>query len=236
VIDGKAILRPRVKDANDGQKLGRELEDFGPGTSITLAAPPKRSSPEFEYTLPKYSQTSRVGGDSVVRKIPSHHLTQPPSLLLKRLVQTTPQFLFDGFQSSAHPISPRLAVEKEMTRTRASTNVGKAKKVECFRFSKPPSCSTLSRETTELDNTSLLRMQRQSELLHSFVQILKKTPGLVFVLKSGDAVVGVSHKHDLSESVTVSPPISPKVEAVMKVDVGEHRRNHRSLWASNRAR
>jgi hypothetical protein len=123
-----------------------------------------------------------------------------------------------------------------MTRTRASTDVGKAKKVECFRFSKPPSCSTLSREATELDNTSLLRMQRQSELHHSFVQILKKTPGLVFVFKSGAIVVGVSHKHDLSESVTVSPPISPKVEAVMKVDVGEHRRNHAPNAKGNRNR
>jgi hypothetical protein len=158
VIDGKAILRPRVKNTNDGQKLGGELENFGPSTSISLATPPKRSSPELDYSLPKSAQTSRVGGDSVVRKITSHHLTQPPALLVKRLVQTTPQSLFDGFQSSAHPISPRFAVEKEMTRTRVSTNVGKAKKVECFRFTKTASCSTLSRKTTELDNTSLLRM------------------------------------------------------------------------------
>ncbi len=108
--------------------------------------------------MPECAQTPGVGRYSMVSEITAHHLTQPSSLLMKRSMQTAPQSFFNGSQSRAHSISPRFAVENELSRTRMPTNVGKAEKVECFRFVKTAFCSTLRRETAELKQTSLLRM------------------------------------------------------------------------------
>ncbi len=73
---------------------------------------------------------------------------------------STPEFFFDGPQSSQHPISPRFALEKEMTGSRLPADMGKAEKVERLRFPKAVPRSTFCRKANEFNQTGLVRMQR----------------------------------------------------------------------------
>jgi hypothetical protein len=49
------------------------------------------------------------------------------------------------------------------------------------------------------------------------------------MLKTGDDIVGVARVNDVAVGCVVSPPLGPQVETVVKVDVGERRRNDRPL-------
>ncbi len=51
------------------------------------------------------------------------------------------------------------------------------------------------------------------------VQAPKKRLGIIFILKAGNVVVGVSNEDDFPSCIPASPPVCPEVEAVMEVDV-----------------
>ena len=53
VFDGKAIIRPGMKDARSGQKGGRKPSHALPRGVILLTAAPKRPSPEIDHMLTK---------------------------------------------------------------------------------------------------------------------------------------------------------------------------------------
>src|SRR5258707_15532431 len=52
------------------------------------------------------------------------------------------------------------------------------------------------------------------------------------MLKADHQIVGISHDDHVDPGLLPSPTLSPKVEAVMQVDIGEDRRNHRALACS----
>jgi len=104
-----------------------------------------------------------------------------------------------------------------------------SKKVECLRFSKTARFSISNRETAELDQTRLVRMQRQRELFHPCTKIRQKALCIVLVLKPDDTIVGVAHDDEIPTGVAMSPLLSPEIEGVVQVTVGKQRRNHRPL-------
>ena len=160
VVDGKTILRPGMSDTNGGQKSRHELRDTKPRRSVPLTTSPKRSSPQGTDVVPKCTQALGIGRNRVIRKIATHHLSQPSALLRDRFMHSSPQSFFDGPQPGPHPISTRFAFEKEVTSTRVPTNVGKSQKVERFRFAKTASFSGFGSIATKLNQTCLVRMQR----------------------------------------------------------------------------
>src|SRR5436309_4981518 len=55
---------------------------------------------------------------------------------------------------------------------------------------------------------------------------------VALMLKADHQIVGISHDDHVAPGLPPSPALSPKIEAVMQVDIGEDRRNHRSLAGS----
>jgi hypothetical protein len=49
------------------------------------------------------------------------------------------------------------------------------------------------------------------------------------VLKANNKVVGIPHNDHIALGLVLSPAVGPQVEHVVHVDVGEQRRNHRTL-------
>jgi hypothetical protein len=84
-------------------------------------------------------------------------------------------------------------------------------------------------------------MQGQAKPGHPFPHLRHKPLGLGVVLKSGDDVVGprvrpaagprtgAAHQDDFPAGRASPPLMRPQVEDVMQVDVGRHRRDHRTL-------
>jgi len=66
----------------------------------------------------------------------------------------------------------------------AATDVSKTKKVERLRFAKAAPRSILGREAAELDQASLVRTQRECELLHPLLQCCLKALGTGLVLEA----------------------------------------------------
>jgi hypothetical protein len=103
-------------------------------------------------------------------------------------------------------------------------DVPEPQKVERLRFTQPSPGSISGRKATKLDQSGFLRMQRQCELPQPLTQIRLETPGIPFVLKAGDNIVGEAHVENLPVGMAAPPLISPQVKAVVKVDVSERRR------------
>src|SRR4051794_36356767 len=49
---------------------------------------------------------------------------------------------------------------------------------------------------------------------------------------SHDEVVGIAHDEHIARGLALSPACGPKVEHVVKIDIGEERRDHRTLPCS----
>lgn len=84
-----------------------------------------------------------------------------------------------------------------------------AQEVERFRLTKSPSDSISGRKATELDQTSLLRVQRQHELFQPRAQIRQKTLSVLLVLKASYDIVSEAHVQNLPAGVTMSPSLGP---------------------------
>ena len=208
-----------MKDARCGQKVRRESSESIPGGVVLLAATLKRTSPKVHDMVPKRTQACDVGWHRVVGEVTAHHLAQPLTLLRDRFMHASPQFFLDGSQLGPHPVPARLPLKLEEAPSGAATDVSETKKVERLRFTKATPRSIRCRKAAELDQASLVRMQRECELLHPLLQVGAKALGVSLVLKASDNIVGVAYEDDVTVSVVLTPPLRPQVEDVMEVDV-----------------
>ena len=101
--------------------------------------------------------------------------------------------------------------------------MNETKEGERLRFAKAVPGSILGRKTAELDQSRLVRMQRERELLHPLLQVDTKALGIRLVLKAADNIVGVAHEDDVAVSVVLTPPLRPQIEDVVEVDVSQQR-------------
>src|SRR5215831_8088811 len=94
-------------------------------------------------------------------------------------------------RSLARIRSARLPLKLEAALAGATTDVNETKEGERLRFAKAVPGSILGRKTAELDQSRLVRMQRERELLHPLLQVDTKALGIRLVLKAADNIVGV---------------------------------------------
>ncbi len=134
-------------------------------------------------------------------------------------MHASPQFFLDDSQLGAHPITARLPLQLEVTPAGAAGDVSETKKRKRLRFAKTAPRAIPGRVAAELDEASLVRMQRECKLLHPLLQFRVKALGVSLVLKAGDNIVGIAHKNDVTVCVVMTPPLSPQVEDVMEIDV-----------------
>src|SRR6202011_52781 len=229
VFDGKADARPGMKDARLWEPVVGHLAHPLPGQRMLLAAAPQRPPPKPDDMITEGAKRPRVGRHGVVGIVAGDDRLQPSPLLGEGLLHALAQFVLDLPQLRTSAVPPTFAADLEPALPGPSADVGKAKEVERFRFAEPE-LGTLRRcEAAERDQPGLLRMQRQRKLRQPLAHHVEKASAVGLVLEADHDVVRITHDHHVASSLAPSPARRPEIEDVVQVDVGQKRRDHRSL-------
>src|SRR3954470_20367760 len=106
-----------------------------------------------------------MGGRLWSQKIPGDPLPQPAPLDGDRLMHAPPQRRLDRPQRRPHAIAAALPPEQEGTPAGSPAAMREAQEAEGLRFAKPAPDAVRRREAAELEQASLVRMQRQRKRL-----------------------------------------------------------------------
>ena len=149
-----------------------------------------------------------VGGEEA-----SDDLLDPSPLLGDWL--TPSQLILDLPERCPHAIAPCYPLHEELPTAIAFTDEGKTEEVDGFRLSEPTLSASICRKATELDQASLVRIERQRELLEPLAHVVPEPPGVSLVLKAHDEIVGITHddhvartQQDIDAKYRVSPTFS----------------------------
>jgi len=174
LASGRQVLAFR----NSGQLL-----DALPRDAILLTAPPQRATPEADRVKPEGPECPKVRWHRVVGKKAGDDLPQPFPLLGDRLVHAPPQLPLDLLELCPHAVAPGPSLEKETALAGFAADEGKAEKIEGLRFAETTLSASGRRVAAELDQASLVRMQRQRKLLKPRPHRLEEPTGVGLVLE-----------------------------------------------------
>jgi hypothetical protein len=225
-----------MEDARLGKPASDQPVDRLAAGAVLLAAAAEVPPPQPANPAPKGVQRPDVGGHGMIGEVAGHDLPQPSALLVRRGMQAAAQGLLDIAQLGPQPVAPRLPVQGELAVPGPPRDMGEAQEVEGLRLAKAALATVRRGKAAELDQARLVRMQAQREAFQPRSQIRQKPLGIGPMLEAGDEVVGIAHHDDVAPGMAVSPLPRPQVEDVMQVDVGEQRRDHRTLRRPNRCR
>src|SRR4051812_43112841 len=135
--DGKALLRPRMKDARLGEPVSGHLHYPRPRRGVLLAATPQRAPPQVSDVVAERPQASAVRRHAMVGEVAGNHLLQPTPLDGDRLMHAPPQRLLDHPERRPHAVPPALPLELESAPAGSPADVGEAQEVEGLRFAEP---------------------------------------------------------------------------------------------------
>jgi hypothetical protein len=221
VFDGKADIRPRMKDSHFGEPVISQLRYPGPRESVPLTAPPMRAAPQVGYVVSECLQCSHIGRHRMVIEEAGDNLFQPEPLFRDGPVHPPTQLLFDFLQLAAHAVTARVPLKLKLAAPRNAADEGKPEEGDGLRFAKPASLAVARRIAPELNQTGLLRMKRQRELLEPRPHRLVKAPGVSLVLEAGYNIVGITHDDHIARGLAPSPALGPEVEDIVQIHVGE---------------
>src|ERR1700758_588147 len=87
----------------------------------------------------------------------------------------------------------------------------------------------MRREAAKLDQAGLLRMERQRKRLKPRAHHVEKPTRVALSLEPDHDVIRIARDDHNAGGLAPSPTFGPEVEDLVQIDVGEQRRNHRSL-------
>src|SRR5712691_9343490 len=229
VGDGESLVWPRMTDVRFGKPVGGQFQHPSPGESTVLTAATKSLPPGSDDLVSERHERPEVRRHCVVVEVAGDDLPQPFPLLGDRLMHAPPHLLFYRPELCSHAVPPGLPFDQEFALVGFAADEGEAQKVEGLRLAEPSCPAVLHRPASELDEPRLLGMQRQRKLLQPLAHLVKEAPGVALMLEADDEVVGVAHNDHVARGLALSPALGPQIEHVVQVDVGEQRRDHRSL-------
>ncbi len=138
-------------------------------------------------------------------------------------MQASPEFGLDRLELRLPTLAHRLSQHRELSPPRLPATVREAEKVERLRLPVASAPPVPVRKATEFDEARLVGMQRQPELRESLAQFGKEPLGLLSVLEPHDEVIREAHDHDVAPRLRLPPPLSPEIEHVVQIDVGQQR-------------
>jgi hypothetical protein len=178
----------------------------------------------------KRTHCKRVSGHGMIREVTTDYATQPRSLLWNGLVPTSLQLDFGLVQLGPHAFCHRVARKQKLTGPGFPANVGEAEKVECFRFPRAALELTLVGVLSKHQQSRLVRMELQAELLQSFSKFGFEALGGRILPESGYGIISVTHDNHLVGRMPLTPSLDPEVVDVVQVDVRQQTRYCRTLW------
>jgi hypothetical protein len=87
--------------------------------------------------------------------------------------------------------------------------VREAEEVEGFRLPLSKLLTLLGRVAAKADQPGFVRVQRQFELAHSLLEIVKERPCLVLMLKADDGVVRIADDDHVARRLGEAPAMDP---------------------------
>src|SRR5277367_151990 len=229
VFDAEAVRRPRMEDLGRRQPFTRETFDPFPCRDVLLAAPPERAPPEVDNIEAERTEHANVGGHGVVVEPALDHLAKPFPLSRQRFMHALSQAFLDLLQLRPHAVASALALQEEAAFARFAADEDEAQELEGLRLAQAASFAVGRCETAELDQTGLVRMERQRKRRQSFTHRIQEAAGVGLRPEAEDRVVGVAYDDHVALGFAPSPALGPQIEDVVQVDVGEQRRDGRSL-------
>ena len=176
-----------MKDSRFGNPVGGQPVHPLPREAIFLATPPQRVQPNTLHVVVECFQRSSVGRHCVVGEEASDDLLDPSPLLGDWLMHPPSQLVLDLPERCPHAVAPCYPLHEELPTAVAFTDEGKAEEVEGFRLSEPTLSASICRKAAELDQASLVRIERQRELLEPFAHVVPEPPGVSLALKADHA-------------------------------------------------
>ncbi|WP_430649665.1 hypothetical protein [Bradyrhizobium retamae] len=131
-----------------------------------------------------------------------------------------------------YAVASRLPLEQEAASARCAADEAEPEDIEGLRLAESAPLAIGRSAAAKLDQAGLFRMERQCELLQSRSHRVPEATGVVLMFETDDDIVGEAHDDHIARSVAPSPALGPEIEHKMKVDVGEERRDHRTLARS----
>src|SRR3990170_1656016 len=196
-----------------------------PGDPGGLATPPERTTPESPDLETKRVKRRAVHGHPVVPQMPLHDRAQPPAHYRDRCVQAPPKLGFDLAQLCLQPLPDRLPHHREPSIPLLPADVREAEEVERLRLPLPGAPPALSRIRAECQQARLLGVQLQLELREPLAQLCQEPLSVSPVLEPHDDVIRVPHDDHVAVGLRLPPPLSPEVEHVVQVHVGQEWRD-----------
>src|SRR6201993_3362463 len=159
-------------------------------------------------------QSSKVCRHCMVGKEARDDLLEPLPLFGDRPVHTPSQFSFDLLEFRLHAIASAVSMDQERSSARLAADQSKAQEVEGLRFAKPALLSLGRRTAAKLNQSGLVRMQRQRELLQPLANCVPEAAGVTLMLQAPHPGVGLS-PHDHVAPGPAPPAFGPKIEGVV---------------------
>src|SRR5215218_1163186 len=229
VSDGETFARPGVKEVRSGEPGIGQLRHPRPCEPVFLAAPAQRAPPQVGHMVAEGHEGTAVRWHRMISKVAADHLPQPAPLDGDRLMHTPPQRVLDPPQGRPHAVGTTLPLELEGAPAGSPADVGEPQEAERLRFAEPALGAPARREAAKRDQAGLVRMQRQRKLLQARAHRVPEALGIGLVLETDHDIIRVTDDHHVPAGLPPSPALGPEVEHVVQVDVGQERRDHRSL-------
>ena len=120
----------------------------------------------------------------VIREEPCDHRLQPSTLFRNGVVHAVPQLHLELPKRRSHAVSSCLALELERPAPRLAADEREPQEGEGLRFAKPSPLPPHRRMAAELQQTRLLLMKLERELLEPRTHRIPEAPRIGFVLEA----------------------------------------------------
>ena len=167
-------------------------------------------------------QSSKVCRHCMVGKEARDDLLEPLPLFGDRPVHTPSQFPFDLLEFRCHAIAPGLPMDQERASTCRAADQSKAQEVEGLRFAKPALLS-LGRRMAANSISRVLSGCSDSENSCNRSRIASQKRRASLSCSKPTTRSSAYRTMIMSPVASPSPAFGPKIEGVVKVDVGEER-------------
>src|SRR5580658_1071220 len=220
----EAGFRVRMQDAGSWYPPFEDRSKLLPLLPRGLTAANQNVPPEPIDAILEDAQLIDVAGNSMVLVVAGDDLAKPYTNLTSAIMLPALKLSLDGFKLRDHsqfrcnsPDGERLCL------VTTPAVVGEAQEREGLRFTIAALLPVTGRIAPELDQPGLIRVEFQAELRQPYLELSKEPHGISPLLKAHHKIVGVTDDDDIALCHFPAPAISPQIEHVVEIHVGDQR-------------
>jgi hypothetical protein len=131
------------------------------------------------------------------------------------------QLRFDLLKRGPHAVAPTFALELEGSASGLAADEDEPQEGERLWLAEPARLSTRRRQAAERQQSRLVPVQLQRELLKPLAHRIPEPPRIRFALEARHDVIGIAHDDHLAGGLAPAPLVGPEVEDVVQEDIGQ---------------